>query len=938
MKARWTTKLLIFFLLIALLVPSFDLQPASSAGSYYAYKYIYPGKTKANLNLRTQPGTHNEIIKTMPKASSIDIYGYKTWEGDKWFYLKHGSDKGYASEQYIEKYDDQRRPKKKSPSQEENSSSQYVGMTSRHAEAKRDVNLRVDCGKKSKRIRLIEKGSKVRVKGYKNLDGVKWYKLEFEGDQGYAYADYFNLGKIYTGPYTRITVRYASASRGTNIRQGPSTKYDQLAMLPKGKTAIAYGYKIRGDSRWYYIKYDGQKGYVSSRWLELGGVYKSSYKKQTRRFATTNRGVNMRLAADSASDRVVSLPEGSLVQTFGYRKYSRTKWRYVKSADSYGYIVDSFLDKDTEVNAESYGKFTDYDADLKAKTKYQVFLRLDPKDSAKTSKLLRKNETVKVRGYKRNGKVLWYLLSYGDKKGFIKSANLNFIKSKNREFGQYYRFHPSREGIMKTKAHIRQRPTTGSSRKGTISKGTTVRVTGYKYNRRKKWYRIEGRGYKGYTHSSNIRVTNNPHKASSLDKETYRQYLHDLGFPKSYSYKLWQLHKKKPKWRFKPVKVGYAWKDMLNKQVKPGINLIGRKDIKSWLSYEKGAFNVKKDRHYIYDSRWYPASRWLSAYYLDPRNFLNEEDIFQFLGHGFDSSYQTRSLVAKGFANSFMDSKKINYKDIIYEAGRNAKVNPNVIVAMIIMEQGWQGTSPLISGKVKGYKGLYNYFNIGAYHDKVFQNKVHRGLWYAGGQKNSKGKVTTRKFNRPWTSRKKSIQGGAEFYRQNYINNRQDTYYFKKFNNNNGKNNVGSHQYMTNAAGALGEGRLLARALKDVNTYYTFYIPVYNAMPSKACPLPSTKGSNDNLLKKLIIDKKYRMNADKPDVRQPFDMHLQRYSINVKKGTERVKINAVPHDPEAKVINNGYVNIKGKKSIVVKVRSTSGRLRKYTIKLNWKNK
>ena len=76
---------------------------------------------------------------------------------------------------------------------------------------------------------------------------------------------------------------------------------------------------------------------------------------------------------------------------------------------------------------------------------------------------------------------------------------------------------------------------------------------------------------------------------------------------------------------------------------------------------------------------------------------------------------------------------------------------------MIIMEQGWTGSSDIISGTYtkyhKKYYGIYNFFNIGAYSTKAIPDKIHRGLWWAGGQ--SGGLSTS--YARPWNTRTKAI-------------------------------------------------------------------------------------------------------------------------------------------------------------------------------------
>ena len=170
-----------------------------------------------------------------------------------------------------------------------------------------------------------------------------------------------------------------------------------------------------------------------------------------------------------------------------------------------------------------------------------------------------------------------------------------------------------------------------------------------------------------------------------------------------------------------------------------------------------------------------------------------------------------------------------NFASLINAAGKNSGVNPNVIAAMIVQEQGTKGTSGLISGVYSGYKGYYNFFNIGAYTTKTM-TAVQRGLWYA---------KQSGSYGRPWNSIYKSIKGGASFYGTNYVKNKQDTYYYKKFNVKNGVGSIGSHQYMTNVSAAASEGKLLKKAF-STNTGYSavIEIPVYRSMPQEACPLP----------------------------------------------------------------------------------------------------
>ena len=71
---------------------------------------------------------------------------------------------------------------------------------------------------------------------------------------------------------------------------------------------------------------------------------------------------------------------------------------------------------------------------------------------------------------------------------------------------------------------------------------------------------------------------------------------------------------------------------------------------------------------------------------------------------------------------------------------------------------------------------------------------------YVEVKADSESEVTTEtSYNRPWTTPKKAIVGGAEFISKSYIAKGQHTSYLKKFNvNPNGYYSVYNHQYMAN--------------------------------------------------------------------------------------------------------------------------------------------
>lgn len=243
---------------------------------------------------------------------------------------------------------------------------------------------------------------------------------------------------------------------------------------------------------------------------------------------------------------------------------------------------------------------------------------------------------------------------------------------------------------------------------------------------------------------------------------------------------------------------------------------------------------------------WKCASTAAVAYYMDPRNSLNENYIFQFEQLTYDEKNQTKEgveLILKpcNYAQgnvTYYDSKgnkktlDKTYVDVIMEASKEYNISPYHLASRIRQEQGAGNAGSMISGTWTGgdgnYKGLYNFFNICAYGKNIVQN----GLKYAKSQ--------------GWTDPEKSIKGGAKILASGYISIGQDTLYLEKFDVVNGGDGYYSHQYMTNVSASRTEGYTIRNTYTDMGLLSSeskikFKIPVYKNMPEQICPQPGTE-------------------------------------------------------------------------------------------------
>ncbi len=491
-----------------------------------------------------------------------------------------------------------------------------------------------------------------------------------------------------------------------------------------------------------------------------------------------------------------------------------------------------------------------------ASSVYCVYVKAGPlsirKSATVNSKYLGsvpEKTTLKATSRKKNGNTNWYRITYKKKTGYLCGT---FLKTKYEDIN--YTSSEYKKGKTTEVLKVRSGATADSRQVGTLSKGKNVTIIGYYYAEKPTWYKVSYKGKTRYICADFVTILNGNNNAApkkpapkkpapkkpeakkpapspgySSSYKRFRAQMISKGFPSSYVPKLWALHKKHPKWKFVAQRTHIDWTYAINRSSRPGINLV-----------EPGQWNLRdKKNNRSYDGRWKQANKTAIKYYMDPRNFLDDKDIYQFMTHKYQSAGQNKNTIKSMTYGCFINNQShINW---IYQAGRTSQVNPNVIAAMIIQEQGRSGNSGSVKESYrakktkKDYKGIYNYFNVGAYHDGI-RNAIQRGLWYA------KGKIfgiQLYSYGRPWNSRYKSIRGGALFYRAEYLNNNQYTYYTKKFNVMNGAWNVGSHEYMTNLEGAASEGRLLKDAYKRSNNYaMSFYIPIFTNMPAKACKYP----------------------------------------------------------------------------------------------------
>lgn len=319
----------------------------------------------------------------------------------------------------------------------------------------------------------------------------------------------------------------------------------------------------------------------------------------------------------------------------------------------------------------------------------------------------------------------------------------------------------------------------------------------------------------------------------NIDTTKYAEEFASSGIPESYWTKLTLLKDNHPNWKFTGYKTNLNWEDAIAAESQVGISYIQSSN-PIYLSLDEGSYNVSTNTYNQMEAGgWYAANKQTVAYYMDPRNFLNEINIFMFENLGYNASLQTKEVIESIFAGSDL----LQYADYYIQAatydGNN--ISPVSLAARsrqeLISGDGKISNSANGNGKINDIS-YYNFYNIGAF--SSCEDPIFCALDFAKGYDEN---YTS--YNRPWTDPIKAILEGAKYIADGYINVGQNTLYLQRFNVT--SNNTYSHQYMTNTEAPYSESKSSYNAYKKINkldSTIEFLIPVYENMPATAASLP----------------------------------------------------------------------------------------------------
>lgn len=221
--------------------------------------------TGGTVNVRSGPGLNYEDLYTLKKNHWAEYTGSSSTDsrGVVWYEIYYPYGTGWVSSKNCRLVSDGNAPA--------SGSGNYVKATAR-------VNVRNSPNQNSSDIGTLLKGDTARYLGETSVDirGITWYKVNHNGNVGWVSSRYSTLTNYASSSSSSSS---SSGSYGTvkgvsgdsNIRTEPNLGGKSINVMYKGETASYLG-NSSVDNRgvtWYQVRFEGETGWVSSRYTQL---------------------------------------------------------------------------------------------------------------------------------------------------------------------------------------------------------------------------------------------------------------------------------------------------------------------------------------------------------------------------------------------------------------------------------------------------------------------------------------------------------------------------------------------------------------------------------------------------------------------------------------------------------------------------------------------
>ncbi|MFK4424609.1 SH3 domain-containing protein [Bacillus mycoides] len=264
-----------------------NVQPAS--GNYTV--------NVSSLRVRTGPSTSHPTVGSVKQGQVVQVVG----EVQDWFKINYAGQTAYLSKDYVTKGGSNENVTQGNNQEQNNNGTVQTGGTY----VVNATSLRVRTGPAAYHsvIGGVLNGTTLNVVGSEN----GWFKVNYQGKTGYVSSEFVKFVKGGTATPEQpkqpdqgaIGDYYINAS-ALNVRSGEGTNYRIIGALPQGQKVQV----ISENSGWSKINYNGQTGYIGTRFLSktpVGGAVDNKPNDNQNNNQNNNNNNNTNNSGDSSS-------------------------------------------------------------------------------------------------------------------------------------------------------------------------------------------------------------------------------------------------------------------------------------------------------------------------------------------------------------------------------------------------------------------------------------------------------------------------------------------------------------------------------------------------------------------------------------------------------------------------------------------------------------
>ncbi|EJQ57404.1 peptidase M24 [Bacillus mycoides] len=251
----------------------------------------------SSLRVRTGPSTSHPTVGSVKQGQVVQVVG----EVQDWFKINYAGQTAYLSKDYVTKGGSNENVTQGNNQEQNNNGTVQTGGTY----VVNATSLRVRTGPAAYHsvIGGVLNGTTLNVVGSEN----GWFKVNYQGKTGYVSSEFVKFVKGGTATPEQpkqpdqgaIGDYYINAS-ALNVRSGEGTNYRIIGALPQGQKVQV----ISENSGWSKINYNGQTGYIGTRFLSktpVGGAVDNKPNDNQNNNQNNNNNNNTNNSGDSSS-------------------------------------------------------------------------------------------------------------------------------------------------------------------------------------------------------------------------------------------------------------------------------------------------------------------------------------------------------------------------------------------------------------------------------------------------------------------------------------------------------------------------------------------------------------------------------------------------------------------------------------------------------------